>query len=244
MHLKIRFAAVWAAASLATLPALAQTTLKLATLAPEGSIWQQALQDAKTEIEAATAGAVKVKIYPGGIMGSEKDVLFKIKTGQLQGGGFMGYAIGKIAPDVSALMFPMVFRNYEEVDAVLEKMRPFLDENVRRNGYEALGWTEVGFSYAYGMKPIASLAELRATKVWGLDSPMLMELFAAAGGDALVNGWLTAAVAFFRPAIVDVLRARDRTIAAWPRNGDDFEDRVREVLSAAPIDINDAAAFG
>ena len=181
MPLKIRFAAVWAAACLATLPAGAQTTLKLATLAPEGSIWQQALQDAKTEIEAATAGAVKVKIYPGGIMGSEKDVLFKIKTGQLQGGGFMGYAIGKIAPDVSALMFPMVFRNYEEVDAVLEKMRPFLDENVRRNGYEALGWTEVGFSYAYGMKPISSLAELRATKVWGLDSPMLMELFAAAG---------------------------------------------------------------
>ena len=104
MHLKIRFAAVWAAASLATLPAFAQTTLKLATLAPEGSIWQQALQDAKTEIEAATAGAVKVKIYPGGIMGSEKDVLFKIKTGQLQGGGFMGYAIGKICPDSSALM--------------------------------------------------------------------------------------------------------------------------------------------
>ena len=74
----------------------AQTTLKLATMAPDGSIWMQALTDAKTEIEAATAGAVKVKIYPGGIMGSEKDVLFKIKTGQLQGGGFMGYAIGKI----------------------------------------------------------------------------------------------------------------------------------------------------
>lgn len=67
---------------------------------------------------------------------------------------------------------------------------------------------------------------------------------AGAGGDALVNGWLTAAVAFFRPVIVDVLRARDRTIAAWPRDGDDFEDRAREVLSAATIDINDAAAFG
>ena len=82
-------AAAWLSAGAAS----AQVTLKLATLAPEGSIWQQALQDAKTEIEAATGGAVKLKIYPGGIMGSEKDVLFKIKTGQLQGGGFMGYAI-------------------------------------------------------------------------------------------------------------------------------------------------------
>ncbi len=158
-----------------------QTTLKLATMAPDGSIWMQALADAKAEIEAATGGAVKVKIYPGGIMGSEKDVLFKIKTGQLQGGGFMGYAIGKICPDVNALMFPMVFRNYEEVDGALEKMRPFLDAAARNNGFETLGWTEVGFSYAYSLKPIDSLAALRATKVWGLDSPMLIELFAAAG---------------------------------------------------------------
>lgn len=157
----------------------AQATLKIATLAPEGSIWMQALHDAKTEIEAATAGAVKLKIYPGGIMGSEKDVLFKIKTGQLQGGGFMGYAIGKICPDSSALMFPMVFRNYDEVDQALEKMRPFLDANARANGFETMGWTEVGFNYAYGSKPIDSLEALRATKVWGLDSPMMRDLCAA-----------------------------------------------------------------
>ncbi len=169
------------AALLAAAPTSAQVTLKLATLAPEGSIWMQTLHDAKTEIEAATGGAVKLKIYPGGIMGSEKDVLFKIKTGQLQGGGFMGYAIGKICPDAAALMFPMVFRSYEEVDAALEKMRPYLEANTRANGYEALGWTEVGFSYAYSLKPIPDLESLRATKVWGLDSPMLMELFAAGG---------------------------------------------------------------
>ncbi len=161
-------------------PGSAQVTLKMATMAPDGSIWMQALSDAKTEIETATGGAVKLKIYPGGIMGSEKDVLFKIKTGQLHGGGFMGYAIGKICPDASALMFPMVFRDYEEVDRTMGKIRTFLDDSSRKNGFEAMGWTEVGFSYAYGMKPIDSLEALRATKVWGLDSPMLTELFAAA----------------------------------------------------------------
>ena len=101
--------------TLSLTPAMAQVTLKLATLAPDGSIWMQAINDAKDEIEVATGGAVKLKIYPGGIMGSEKDVLFKIRTGQLQGGGFMGYAIGIICPDAAAVMFPMVFRNYEEV---------------------------------------------------------------------------------------------------------------------------------
>lgn len=159
----------------------AQVLLKLATLAPEGSIWMKTLQNAKTEIEAATGGGVKLRIYPGGIMGSEKDVLFKIKTGQLHGGGFMGYAVSKICPEASALMFPLVFRNYEEVDATLEKMRPHLNQNARANGFEALGWTEVGFSYAYSTKPIPDLPALRSTKVWGLDSPLLIELFNAGG---------------------------------------------------------------
>lgn len=188
-------AALWIAAVLWAAAATGQTTLKLATMAPDGSIWMQALADAKTEIEAATGGAVKVKIYPGGIMGSEKDVLFKIKTGQLQGGGFMGYAIGKICPEVSALMFPMVFRNYDEVDRTLGNMRLFLDGNARKNGFETMGWTEVGFSYAYSVKPIDSLDAVRATKVWGLDSPMLIELCTAAG------------ISFIPANITDVLTA-------------------------------------
>ena len=160
-------------------PAFAQVTLKLATLAPDGSIWMKAMNDAKAEVETATAGAVKIKVYPGGIMGSEKDVLFKIRTGQLQGGGFMGYAIGIICPDAAAVMFPMVFRTYDEVDQTLAKFQPYLDDHTRQHGYEAMGWTEVGFSYAYSTKPIRTLEDLRATKVWGLDSPMLLELFKA-----------------------------------------------------------------
>ena len=188
-------AAGWTATWLWAGAAMGQTTLKLATLAPDGSIWMQALSDAKKEIEISTGGAVKVKIYPGGIMGSEKDVLFKIKTGQLQGGGFMGYAIAKICPEVNALMFPMVFRNYDEVDRTLEKMRPFLDGSTRENGFETMGWTEVGFRYAYSLKPIGSLDALRATKVWGLDAPMLIELCTAAG------------IAYIPANITDVLTA-------------------------------------
>ena len=183
--------------TLSLTPAMAQVTLKLATLAPDGSIWMQAINDAKDEIEVATGGAVKLKIYPGGIMGSEKDVLFKIRTGQLQGGGFMGYAIGIICPDAAAVMFPMVFRNYEEVDQTFAKFQSYLDEHVRKNGYEALGWTEVGFSYAYSTKPIASLEALRATKaLLGGDGDVLADIYrervTKRGKGADVWGWGTA----------------------------------------------------
>ena len=163
-----------------TLPANAAVTLKLATMAPEGSIWMNALNKARDEIDAATGGEVKLKFYPGGIMGSEKDVLFKVKMGQLQGGGFMGYAIGQICPDANALMFPMLLRDYAEADAVFAALRPYLEEKVRAAGWEAMGWTEVGFSYMYGVKPIRNLDQMRLTKVWRLEAAMLLELFAKA----------------------------------------------------------------
>ena len=168
------------ASAACVLPARAAVTLKLATMAPEGSIWMNALNKARDEIDAATGGEVKLKFYPGGIMGAEKDVLFKVKMGQLQGGGFMGYAIGQICPDANALMFPMLLRDYAEADAVFAALRPYLEEKVRAAGWEAMGWTEVGFSYMYGVKPIRNIDQMRATKVWGLDSVMLKELFAKA----------------------------------------------------------------
>ena len=61
---------------------------------------------------------------------------------------------------------------------------------------------------------------------------------AGAGGDPLVNTWLTAAVAFFAPQAAGALEARDAAIAGWPDSA--FEDRELEVLSSSPIDINDA----
>lgn len=69
-------------------------------------------------------------------------------------------------------------------------------------------------------------------------------VLSGAGNDALVDAWLTAAVAFYRPEIVAALRARDEVIAGWNSAVDVFEDRTLEVLSAIPIDINDAATLG
>ena len=58
---------------------------------------------------------------------------------------------------------------------------------------------------------------------------------AGAGGDALVNRWLTAAVHVWRPVIVDLLERRDARLAAARYDG---EDRALEVLSSAPADLD------
>ena len=98
--------------------------LKFATLAPEGSAWMQAFDAAREEVLAATGGEVLLRVYPAGVLGEEKDVLFKIKAGQVDGGAFLGSGIGRICPDARALMFPLLFQNYEEVDAVFAVLQP------------------------------------------------------------------------------------------------------------------------
>lgn len=248
------------AAVAGSLPARAAVTLKLATMAPEGSIWMNALNKARDEIDAATGGEVKLKFYPGGIMGAEKDVLFKVKMGQLQGGGFMGYAIGQICPDSNALMFPMLLRDHAEADAVFASLRPYLEEKARASGWETMGWTEVGFSHMYGVKPVGNLDQMRATKVWGLDSVMLKELFAKAGVvsipmaitdvlTSLQTGALetvfsppTAAVAVQWPSRIRYYNTARLTYAfggvflsqaAWKSIPEAHRDAVRRILGAA-----------
>ncbi len=158
----------------------APVTLKFATLAPEGSAWVNVFEEGRQEVLKATGGEVQLRLYPGGVLGEEKDVLFKIKAGQVDGAGFIGYGIGRICPDARALMLPLLFQDYEEVDAVFTHMTPYLNEHCLANDFVALGWTEVGFSYLYSTQPVRSLRDLQGAKPWSVpNDQMLSELFKA-----------------------------------------------------------------
>src|SRR5210317_1280660 len=63
-------------------------TLKIATLAPAGTIWMNEMKKGASEIKKKTDGRVELKFYPGGVMGNDKSVHRKIKVGQLHGGAF------------------------------------------------------------------------------------------------------------------------------------------------------------
>jgi hypothetical protein len=55
-----------------------------------------------------------------------------------------------------------------------------------------------------------------------------------------LNRWLSAVVRLFRPQIVDLIRARDATMARWRRahpERDVFEDRALQVTSEMPVDF-------
>ena len=97
-------------------------TIKIATVVPDGSTWLVEMRRAGAEIAAKTHGRVKLKFYPGGVMGNEKTVLRKMRAGQLHGGAFTSGAMGRIYPDAELYSLPLLFRSYHEVDQVREQM--------------------------------------------------------------------------------------------------------------------------
>ncbi len=143
-----------------------ETIIKFATLAPEGSAWMKVMQEWNKKLMEKTQNQVKFKIYSGGVSGDEKDVVRKIRLGQLHSGGFTGVGLGEIAPEVRILDAPLLFHSANEVDHVLKSFEPDFEAAFQKNGYVLLGWAEVGFVYFFTNKPIQNLTELKSIKMW------------------------------------------------------------------------------
>mgnify|MGYP000508910728 FL=1 len=58
-------------------------TLKIATLAPAGTSWMKEMKKGAQKINSLTDGRVRIKFYPGGVMGNDQSVHRKIRINQL-----------------------------------------------------------------------------------------------------------------------------------------------------------------
>ena len=149
--------------------------VKFATLAPEGTDAMKAMNDVDKEVQARTGGALKFKMYAGGKQGEDKDIVRKIRAGQLQAGGFTGVGLGEIAPLVRILDAPWLFRDHGEVDHIYEKFAPDFEKALGDAGYVLLGWTEVGFIHIFSKTPVTGPEDIRKLKIWLWESDPIAE---------------------------------------------------------------------
>lgn len=145
--------------------------IKMATSAPNGSLWFKELSKIGTVVEKLTEGRVKIKIFGGSVLGDDKQVIDKMKFGQVQAAAFTGVGIGAIAPRTRLMELPFVFENSRHIDCVLGKMLPSFEADFEKAGYINLGWAEQGLIYVFSAKQIQSTADMGKTKpwVWGAD---------------------------------------------------------------------------
>ncbi len=154
---------------MATATSFAQTKeIKLATIAPAGSSWDKITTKMNEELKARTAGKLAFRVYPGGTQGDEKDVVRKMRIGQIHAGGFTGFGLGLMASPVRVVELPVLYQNYEEVDYVESRVLPEMEAVFLKGNPPVvfLGWSEAGFVYVFSKKPVKNVPDLRTAKAW------------------------------------------------------------------------------
>jgi TRAP-type C4-dicarboxylate transport system substrate-binding protein len=180
----MRWAIVFAMLTMAPLSTVAKPgyLLKFATLAPPGSAWMNLLEEWGENVRTRSKGRLKFKFYPGGVQGDEPEVLKKMRFNQLQGGAFTGYGIGRIYSPARVMELPFLFRDFGEIDHVRAHFMPEFRKGFRNNGYELVGWMEVGFVHMFSKQPINSLEDMKSRRVWLWQGDPLGQAFFKASG--------------------------------------------------------------
>ncbi|HCG69352.1 MAG TPA: C4-dicarboxylate ABC transporter [Gammaproteobacteria bacterium] len=153
-----------------SVPSYAATTLKIATLSPEGTGWMIELREAAKNIRVRTEDQVKLKIYPGGVMGDDKAVLRKLRIGQLHGAAMTSGGVMQPYPDIALYNLPLVFRDSAEVDFVRSRLDKKLMSGLRKKKFVGFGLAEVGFAYPMTKQPVTAVADFQNRRVWAPDN--------------------------------------------------------------------------
>ncbi len=164
-------------------PAGAQQVLvKMATLVPDGSSWHLILKQTADQWNKSSGGRVTVRLFAGGVAGDDPDVVRKMRLGTLQAGVLTSVGVAQIDKSVYALGVPLMYRDYDEVYHVLERMRPRLEASLEAKGFVVLNWVDGGWVHFFAQKPVATPDDLRALKLftWAGD-PKSVEVWRGAG---------------------------------------------------------------
>ena len=152
-------------------PAFSQV-IKLGTVAPEGSPWHEAMLEVSQKWKELSSGRVTLRIYPGGVAGDEKDMLRKIRIGQLHATALTSGTLLDIVPDIEVISFPMLVRTDEELDYVIEKLGPEFEARLAEKGFKVLTWSTTGWVRFFTKEPVITPDDMKKRKLffWGTDT--------------------------------------------------------------------------
>ncbi|MBA2544784.1 MAG: TRAP transporter substrate-binding protein DctP [Deltaproteobacteria bacterium] len=162
--------------------AVAETNIKIATLAPKGSPWMVVLDKAAAEIAEKTSNRVTLKYFEGGQQGDERDAVRKVEGGQIDGAAVTSIGLSMIDESIRVLELPRMFATAEEVDYVADRMWPYFQQKFDKKGWKLNDRGEVGWIHFIAKEPIATMADIKKIPIWQWgDDKIVKTMFAKLG---------------------------------------------------------------
>lgn len=144
----------------------AAQVIKMASLVPDGSVWDLILEEQAEAWEAATDGRLDVRLYPGGVAGDDPAVVRKMRIGQFQAAALTFQGLVEIDDGFRIFALPLFFRSQEELLHVLNALDPLLRQRLEEKGFVLVNWGYAGWARFYSRRPIRVPDDLRSHKLF------------------------------------------------------------------------------
>jgi tripartite ATP-independent transporter DctP family solute receptor len=179
-------------AALATTLGAAAQTMKAADVHPAGYPTVVAVENMGKKLEAATNGRIKFQMFPGSVLGGEKEMIEQTQVGAIQVLRTSLGPIGTVVPEVNVFNMPFVFRNPAHMRAVIDgQIGQELLDKVSASPAKLIGlaWMDGGSRSLYTKKPVRKPEDLKGQKIRMMGNPLFVDTMNAMGGNGISMGY-------------------------------------------------------
>ncbi|EDY82611.1 Bacterial extracellular solute-binding protein, family 7 [Verrucomicrobiia bacterium DG1235] len=141
--------------------------IRITTLAPKDSSFDKSLRKMGQEWKDTTGGQVNLVVFSGGVQGGETAMIDRMRVNQTQAALISGVGLSEIDPGVAGLQqIPMMFHTYEELEYVMEKLGPKLEERIREKGFVVLSWVDSGWVKIFSKQLLETPDDMKKGKLY------------------------------------------------------------------------------
>lgn len=183
--------AALAAATLVMGAAQAQT-MKAADVHPAGYPTVVAVENMGKKLAAATNGRIKFQMFPGSVLGGEKEMIEQTQVGAIQILRTSLGPVGPVVPEVNVFNMPFVFRDIPHMRAVIDgPIGQELLDKISASSARMIGlaWMDGGSRSLYTKKPVRKPEDLKGQKIRMMGNPLFVDTMNAMGGNGIAMGY-------------------------------------------------------
>jgi tripartite ATP-independent transporter DctP family solute receptor len=168
--------------------AQAEVKIKFAEVHPAGYAPVVAEQNMGKKLEEQSKGEISFKMYAGGVLGSEKEVVEQVQSGAIQMTRVSLGIVGPVVPDVNVFNLPFVFRDQAHMRTIIdgEIGQEILDKITNSQfNMVALAWMDGGTRNLYTKKPVRDIGDLKGMKIRVQGNPVFIDTINDMGGSGI-----------------------------------------------------------
>jgi tripartite ATP-independent transporter DctP family solute receptor len=167
-------------------------SMKAADVHPAGYPTVVAVENMGKKLDAATQGRIKFQMFPGSVLGAEKEMIEQTQAGAIQILRSSVGSFGSVVPEVNVFNIPFVFRDIKHMRAVIDgPIGQELLDKVSASSAKLIGlaWMDAGSRSLYTKKPVRSPADLKDQKIRMMGNPIFIDTINAMGGTGISLGY-------------------------------------------------------